>query len=231
MEYLSGKRKALGFGFFGAVAPPGNIQTKPRLTLSQRFTLASLVILVAGMVGIGRWVSQQIEGGVIHRTAATTALFVDSFVSPHLQELGQTGVLSAEQQQLLSELMQNTPLGKQIVAFKVWSPAGKVLFSTDLSAVGRTYPLREGQVLAVIGQVSSKISDLDEDENVAQRSIRSQLIETYSPVRLNGTGRVIAVAEFYQTLSELLFADDLQKEIAGARLETLSLRGGSVDYM
>ena len=222
MEYLSGKRKALGFGFFRAVAPPGNIQTKPRLTLSQRFMLASLVILVIGMVGIGRWVSQQIEAGVIHRTAATTALFVDSFVSPHLQELGQTGVLSSEQQQLLSELMQNTPLGKQIVAFKVWTLPGEVLYSTDPSVVGRTYPLREGQVLAVIGQVSSKISDLEEDENIAQRSIRSQLLETYSPVRLNGTGRVIAVAEFYQTI------DDLQKEIAGARRRSWLVVGAAM---
>jgi hypothetical protein len=45
-----------------------------RLSLAQRFMLASLVILVAGMLGIGWWVGQQIEAGVVHRTAATTAL-------------------------------------------------------------------------------------------------------------------------------------------------------------
>jgi len=203
----------------------GRLPSAPRLTLSQRFMLASLVIMVAGMVGIGRWVSQQIEVGVIHRTAATTALFVDSFISPNLQELGQASVLSPEHQKLLSELMQNTPLGKQIVGFKVWSPTGKVLFSTDPSVVGRTFPLRDGPIRAFLGQVISDISSLDEEENITLRSIRSQLLETYSPVRLNGTGRVIAVAEFYQTV------DDLQKEIAGASRRSWLVVGAAMLVM
>ena len=52
------------------------------LNLSQRFMLASLVILLAGMIGIGAWVQQQIVAGVINRTGATTAIYVDSFVAP-----------------------------------------------------------------------------------------------------------------------------------------------------
>ena len=42
-------------------------------TLAQRFMLASLIILIAGMAGIGIWVGDQIKNGVIHRTGATTA--------------------------------------------------------------------------------------------------------------------------------------------------------------
>ena len=63
-------------------------------TLAQRFMLASLVILIAGMLGIGLWIGNEIRNGVIHRTGATTALYVDSFVAPLLQELGTSGVLS-----------------------------------------------------------------------------------------------------------------------------------------
>ena len=225
MDSLSDRRKTKKFAIFSVSALRGRLPSTPRLTLSQRFMLASLVIMVAGMVGIGRWVSQQIEVGVIHRTAATTALFVDSFISPNLQELGQASVLSPEHQKLLSELMQNTPLGKQIVGFKVWSPAGKVLFSTDPSVVGRTFPLRDGPIRAFLGQVISDISSLDEEENITLRSIRSQLLETYSPVRLNGTGRVIAVAEFYQTV------DDLQKEIAGASRRSWLVVGAAMLVM
>lgn len=61
-----------------------------RLTLAQQFMLAGLVILVSGMAGIGAWVGSQIENGVVHRTAGTTALYVDSLVEPLLQELGQS---------------------------------------------------------------------------------------------------------------------------------------------
>jgi hypothetical protein len=57
-----------------------------RLSVAQRFMLASFIILMLGMAGIGWWVGQQIAAGVIHRTAATTALYMDSFVAPNLQD-------------------------------------------------------------------------------------------------------------------------------------------------
>lgn len=65
-------------------APRHGTRRVRRLNLTQRFMLGSLIILVAGMVGIGWWVGQQIELGVVQRTAATTALYVDSFVAPNL---------------------------------------------------------------------------------------------------------------------------------------------------
>src|SRR5512134_1771957 len=180
-------------------------------TLAQRFMLASLVILIAGMAGIGIWVGNEIKNGVIHRTGATTALYVDSFVAPILQELGRTGALSAERHEQLDRLLQDTPLGQQIVTFRVWDPTGKVIFSTDDASVGKTFPISEGLAQAIWGQVSSEISQLEAEENIAQRAIRSELLETYSPVRLSGTNEVIAVAEFYQTV------DSLNQEIATAQ--------------
>jgi signal transduction histidine kinase len=181
-----------------------------RATLAQRFMLASLIILIAGMAGIGIWVGNEIKTGVVHRSGATTALYVDSFVAPILQELGTAGGLSPEHQEQLSHLLQDTPLGQQIVSFKVWDTTGKVVYSTDGTA-GQTFPVGEGLALAILGQVSSEISQLEAEENVAQRAIRSELLETYSPVRLSGTNQVIAVAEFYQTV------DALNQEIAAAQ--------------
>ena len=57
-----------------------------RLSLAQRFLIWSLVVLVVGMTGIGLWVSHQIEQSIIHRTASTTALYVDSLIAEPLQE-------------------------------------------------------------------------------------------------------------------------------------------------
>jgi signal transduction histidine kinase len=179
-------------------------------TLAQRFMLASLIILIVGMAGIGLWIGNEIKNGVIHRTGATTALYVDSFVAPILQELGSTGTLSPEHHEQLSKLLQDTPMGQQIVTFKVWDPTGKVVYSTD-DTIGQTFPISEGLATAIWGQVSSEISQLEAEENVAQRAIRSELLETYSPVRLSGTSEVIAVAEFYQTV------DALNQEIAAAQ--------------
>jgi len=190
-------------------------------TLAQRFMLASLIILIAGMAGIGIWVGDQIKNGVIHRTGATTALYVDSFVAPLVQELGSAGSLSPEHQKQLSKLLQDTPLGQQIVTFRVWDPTGKVIFSTDESTVGKTFPIKEGLAQAILGQVSAEISQLEAAENAPQRAISSELLETYSPVRLSGTNEVIAVAEFYQTV------DALNQEIAAAQRRSWLVVGGT----
>jgi len=177
------------------------------LSLSQRFMIASLVILFAGMLGIGTWVENQIETGVIHRTGVTTALYVDSFVSPNLQELGSSNELLPEHVEMLSKLVQSTPMGRQIVAFKVWDTRGRLLYSTDQTSVGRTYPMHEGLLRARLGEVVSEISPLEREENAPQAQLHDQLLETYSPVWLSGTDQVIAVAEFYQ------LTEDLETEI------------------
>ena len=168
---------------------------------------AGLVILLAGMVGIGAWVQKQIEMGVIHRTGVTTALYVDSFVAPNLQELGQTDELFPEHLDTLGKLVQNTPIGHQIVAFKVWDTRGKLLYSTDQTTIGKTYPMHEGMLRARLGEVVSEVSPLEDEENAPLGAVYEKLLETYSPVWLSGTNQIIAVAEFYQ------LTDELDKEI------------------
>lgn len=179
-----------------------------RLSLSQQFMLAGLVILLAGLIGIGAWVEQQIVRGVIHRTGATTALYVDSFVAPYLQELGDGNTLLPEHMEALSKLLQDTPMGQQIVEFKVWDTRGRLLYSTDSTAIGKTFPMHEGLLRARLGEVVSEISMLDEEENAALGEQHSQLLETYSPVWHSGTNQVIAVAEYYHQ------TDELNREIA-----------------
>ncbi len=170
--------------------------------------LASFAILLAGMIGIGAWVERQIELGVIHRTGVTTALYVDSFVAPNLQELGESDELSPDHVQNLGNLLQDTPLGQQIVEFKVWNTRGKLLYSTVTSTIGKIYPMHEGMLRARLGEVVSEVSTLDEAENAELGKKHTQLLETYSPVWLSGTNQIIAVAEFYQ------MTDELENEIA-----------------
>lgn len=169
--------------------------------------LAGLFTLLLGLLGIGFWVENQIISGVIHRAGATTALYVESFVAPNLQELGTSEEILPEHILALENLLQDTPLGQQIVAFKVWNTRGKLLYSNDPIAIGKTYPMNEGLLRARLGEVVSEISKLEEEENQALKEEYGKLLETYSPVWLSGTNQVIAVAEFYH------LTNDLDKEI------------------
>ena len=182
-----------------------------RLTLARQFMIASLIILVIAALGLGWWVGQQIEQSVVHRTAATTALFVDSFVSPNLQELSTSDRLSAGHIAALDRLLEETPLGREIVAFKVWDAAGKLLYSAEPSAIGQVFPPGEELRQAWAGAVTAEISTLEDAENVLERAQSSVLMETYSPVRLGGGDQIIAVAEFYQAV------DGLQQDITAAQ--------------
>lgn len=177
------------------------------LNLSQRFMLAGLLTLFAGMLEIGFWVENQIITGVIHRAGATTALYVESFVAPNLQELGTSDEILPEHALALENLLSDTPLGQQIVAFKVWNTRGKMLYSNDPISIGKIYPMTEGLLRARLGEVVSEISGLEEEENQDLNEQYDQLLETYSPVWLSGTNQIIAVAEFYH------LTDDLESEI------------------
>ena len=182
-----------------------------RLSLAQQFTLTSFVIVVAVAIGMGVWLGEQIEAGVIRQTGATTAAFVDSIVELHLQQLGHAEALTLEHTDELSRLLQGTALGRKIVTFKIWDRDGRILFSSDPSSIGRVFPIGEALARAWRGDVTARLSDLDSEENVSERAKYTQLIETYSPVHLLGTDQIIAVTEFYQTF------DDLALEISAAQ--------------
>ena len=64
-----------------------------------------------------------------------------------------------------------------------------VQYSTDKTIIGKKFPIEDGLALALNGEVASRISNLEQAENVGQQVFGKRLIETYIPVRLAGTDR------------------------------------------
>lgn len=180
-----------------------------RLTLARRFMLASLVVIVLAALGLGYWVRTQIREGVINRAGATTALYVDSFIAPRLQELGQASTLSPQNADTIRKLLTETSFGNQILAFKVWDLDGRVVFSSDPESLDQVFPMHAALIEASRGNVSTRLS-VEDAENAAQTSAHGEVLEIYSPVRLTGTNQVIAIAEYYQSVTAL------RREIAAA---------------
>ena len=154
-----------------------------RFSLARQFQIISLLILGAGMLVIGACVSRQIEQGVLNRTAAITALYVDSFVSPHLQSLQNGDRLTPSELAELDRLLSETALGQQIVSFKIWSSAGQILYNPVPEQIGRQYGIGDDLAGALSGNVNSSLSDLEDPENEYERQRWDRLIETYAPVR------------------------------------------------
>lgn len=174
-----------------------------KLSFSQQFMLVSLLILVVGAFVIGRWVANEIERGVVNRTAAVTALYVDSFISPHLQELDQGTTVPQDQLTELDQLLSTSALGQKIVSFKIWSTDGHILYASDRSLLGQSFEVKSDLRTAIDGGVSAHISGLEDDENESERQRADTLVETYAPVHSHATNRVIGVMEFYQSPAEI----------------------------
>jgi len=175
-----------------------------RLSLSQQFLLLSFPILLGGTLLIGRWIGLQVEESVVHRIGGVTALYVDSFVAPHVQPLMHSNELSAADRQALNDLLANTALGKKVVSLKIWRPDGVVLFSGDADQVGKRFPIDDGLAAALRGDIFSEISDRDESEQESHGAPQAErLIETYTPLHADRLGKVIAAAEFYQRPDEV----------------------------
>src|SRR5438105_1475426 len=123
---------------------PGSIQRwSGRLSLGGQFRWASLLILVFAMIGVGAVVTQQAESSALNRTAALTALYVDSVLSDQLAGLATQPRLSPSEIATLNHLLHETTLGERLVDFRVWSPSGEVLYSSTESLIGQHHPLSD----------------------------------------------------------------------------------------
>jgi signal transduction histidine kinase len=204
-------------------ADPGRRTLRwPRMTLARRFLAANLVILVVAGLVVGAWIGSTLERGIVDRTAAVTALYVESFVAPQLQDLPADGSLSTSSVDRLDSLLKAGPLGDLVVSLRVWSPSGTIEYGSIRELVGQTFPIQGELAEAFNGQVTANLTNLTAAENAVEQRRWSRLLEMYLPVRKTGSDRIIAVVEFYQ------LPDAIDREVGQARLASWALVGAAI---
>ncbi|MBO9123821.1 MULTISPECIES: sensor histidine kinase [unclassified Rhizobium] len=172
-----------------------------RLTLAWQFAFAGLLVLLAGMLAIGAWVTSNLEQGFVQNRADSTALFVDSIVSPLAQGLGTGPKLPSTDEQALARAIQDGPLAHRIYSFKIWTRGATVAYSSDPALIGRTFELRKSLQTALDGSVYAEFDRLEGEEHLVERRSGLEFLEVYSPIRDAQTGEVIGAAEFYEPTS------------------------------
>lgn len=174
-----------------------------KLSLARQFALAGgVVMLVSAGVG-GYVVSHRIEEVVVRNTANATALYMESFIAPLTQDLAQRADLSEESRVKIGALLADTALGKRVVSFKIWRPGGLVVDASNLETVGQRFPPTENLKKAWDGEVRADFNDTKDEEDEAEHALGIPLLEIYSPIREIKSGKVIAVAEFYEVATQL----------------------------
>jgi signal transduction histidine kinase len=200
----------------------GSRRRGPRTTLARRFLLTSLAVLTVAGVVTAVWVGGQLERGIVDRTAAVTALYVESFIEPSLVSLDRSQPLDAQQVQKLDDLLETTPLGESIVALRVWATDGTVKYSSNHEMIGQTFPIEEGLAAALNGTVHAELSSLSQAEHAGERDDFDRLLEMYIPLREEGGDRIVGVAEFYKT------TDDILDEVGRAQMTTWAVMAAAL---
>ena len=173
------------------------------LSLAQQFALAGGLVMLVATVIVGIFVSQRIQDAVVHNTANTTALYMESFIAPLAQDLASEDHLSPDNLQALNKLLVDTPLGQRVASFKLWVKGSKVIASSDPNIVGKVFAPSDNLKQAWNGVVRADLNDLSDAESAAEQALNLPLLEIYSPIRERGSGKIIAVAEFYEVGTQL----------------------------
>ncbi|MEI9403775.1 sensor histidine kinase [Mesorhizobium argentiipisi] len=203
------------------------------LSLAWQFVIAGGIGLLAVMLVVGLWVTSQIRDGVLHNSAATTALYVDSVIAPLLPDMRKSQELDDTVKRALDETLGQGALGKRLVSFKLWRRDGTILYSKDASLIGRQIKPNANLIAAFAGNVMVKYNRLEDEEDDKERSMGAPLLEIYNPVREPWSGEVVAVTEFYELSGD--FEESLHSAllwtwlvVAAATAAALALLSGIV---
>lgn len=179
-------------------------------SITFRISLLAGLIMLAGMVVVGEWVARSVEAGVVHDHAADAALYTDSIVAAHLQELRTSDELSAAAREKVDGLLA-APSGRPIVAFRIWK-GDTIVHAESRSLVGTTALPTEARRLALQGEVHAQFGVEEVGRQLPGPASGQRLLEVYAPVRRAGSNDIIAIVETYE------LAPALERELRRARL-------------
>src|SRR5690349_4672036 len=145
---------------------------------------------------------------------------MENFLEPFVKSLTTARELPDGTIQTIDHLLSSTSLSTHVVSVKIWLPDGTIVYSTDKSAVQKNFPTEEISQ-ALTGKIYTELdNDLEGDTDDAfERSLNIPFYEIFAPLREAGTGKIVAVGEFYET------AQALQREINNVRQKVWAIVG------
>ncbi|MBO1904307.1 sensor histidine kinase [Microvirga sp. 3-52] len=204
-------------------------ETKPRKkrSLAGQFLLVAFAVMLVGMFAMGTLVSWQIEKSVAELKAASTALYINTFIAPHLQEITADGALSPDSVHGLKQAMERPDLQPSITSVRIWNHDGVIVHSDDQALIGKKFTLPPSSRKAWTGAIAAEFDDIPGDEEIVERFAGLPLLKVFAPIRSFESGNVIAVVEFHEraeALNSELIASEWKTWLSTA-LITLNMMG------
>jgi signal transduction histidine kinase len=179
------------------------------VSVERKLKYAVLLIIVGLTTHVCVTVGRHIEDLLANKAAASTALYMDSFVEPLVQDLVTKASLSAESRRALETTLAPATIGKPVVSFRIWV-GDKIAYSSRGDLIGRQFSPTATRTSAFDGHVIARLG-VDGEDDEDERALGAPVLAIYAPIRQSGTNRIIALAE----TTELAIA--LRQEIRAAQ--------------
>ncbi len=171
------------------------------LTTERKLKYAVLLIVLSTTAYICLTVGKHIEELLANKTAASTALYMDSFVEPLVQDLVTRATLSPESRSALEGLFAPASIGKPVVSFRIWL-TDTIVFSSRSELIGKKFRSTPARSSAFEGHVVARFG-LDGDDDEDERALGVPVLKLYAPIRQTGTRNIIALAETTELATNL----------------------------
>ena len=183
------------------------------LSLVRQFALMACIVVGAGMVVLGSFVSAAIEAHVVRNAAAATASYVNSLDQSYLQELTSKSTLSEESLRALDNLFKDAKPARQVVSVKICLPDRRIIYSSSRDFIGKTLPVNPMLLKALNGKVAAQFGNQKGEADAVDSNLHLPLLAIYVPIHGKGGDGIVAVAQL------LTDAARLKAELDDARLQ------------
>ncbi len=181
-----------------------------RLSLARQFALVAGIVVGAGTLVLGRFISAEIEGHVVRSAAVATALHLNTIVAPSLQEFATSPTRSEESLRALDDLFKHGELGRRIVSVKIGLPDGRIIYSTNRDFIGKTFSANPELRKALGGKVAAQFESPVDESGAVERN--TPLLAIYAPIRTVTGNGIAAIVQLFTD------AAPLKDEIESAQL-------------
>ncbi len=187
-----------------------------RLTLSQRFLIAAVLIVAIAMGTLGHWIGIYLQDGITVGVATTAASSIDSLVAHQIGEVTAGGVPTPEEAVRLAQTFKvgNEASSNRLLQIRIRATDGSVFYEATSGLEDATDEEPEWIEGALAGRVSARIVDVTVAPVGPIAGFPLQVLEIYTPLRRAGSDEVFAVAElYYGARSVLELRDKAQRDV------------------
>ncbi|MCX6053754.1 MAG: HD domain-containing protein [Chloroflexi bacterium] len=174
---------------------------KPNLLTTFSLLGGFITIIIAIIFALG--LEYYLEQNALQQEANIAAYQVTILVSPNLSRADLSAPFASTRLVQINSLINKDNLPGHIVRIKIWNKSGMLLYSDEISLIGKTFPVSDELEKGIKGEIAKDVSSLNDLENVAEKGSYNRLLEVYVPIRLNGSNEVVGVYEIYSDLSVL----------------------------